>query len=446
MLNWDGSVYSATTNTYNARNQVKLVRQWTGPENGGGVFQDTTQSYDGYGRLQSKHLPQQNTGTATTWTYNADDTLNSVTDARGASATYTYNNGRHLVNIIQYTAPSGVAGTTNATFAYDAAGNRTSMDDGMGSQSYAYDQLSRMTSETRTFTGVGSYMLSYAYNLAGELTSITDPTNSTINYNFDAAGRLSQITGSNNLYGSVATYASSFSYRASGTIKGLTYGNNYTMSASYDSVLRPTRFQVTAAGGQADVIKNDYSYYDDGNPKYMHNWLDERFDRAYGYDHRTMLKEAFSGSEAGDFVNNTSTPGATGPYRQIYQYDAFGNMTRRDNRFWSQSDVFTASYSNHRRTEAGYQYDADGNLLQDPDVTYGYDAAGNEYFSKQPRAGCWLHNLFRWRWPNGEKDPNLFWHHGRDNLLPAFKRPWRPRCYGIECAGAETSGVRVCRW
>ncbi len=377
VLNTDNSVYSAAVNTYNARDQVTLVRQWAGPENGGGVFQDTTQSYDGYGRLQSRHLPQQNAGAATTWTYNADDTIHSMTDARGASATYTYNNGRRLVTKIEYSAPTGVTATATAEFAYDAAGNRTSMDDGMGSQTYTYNQLSRITSEVRTFNGVsGSFTLSYGYNLAGALTSITDSTNSTINYSFDAIGRLSQITGSDTLYGGVSTYASSFSYRASGSIKGLTYGNNYTLSATYDSVLRPTRFQVTRPTG-ADVIKNDYSYYDDGSPKFMHDAVDDRFDRSYGYDHRTMLKEAFSGSEARDFVNNTTTSGWTGPYHQVYQYDAFGNMTQRDSRFWSETDVFTASYSNHRRTETGYTYDADGNLIQDPDVSYGFDAAGN---------------------------------------------------------------------
>jgi YD repeat-containing protein len=384
ILNPDGTVYSTTTATFNARDQATLIRQWEGVENGSGVHQDTTQSYDGFGRLQSKHVPQQDANTFTTWTYNADDTLHSVTDARGASATYTYNNGRHLPTLIQYTAPTGISATGDVSYEYDGARNRTSMGDEMGTVTYTYDKLSRVTSEMRTFSGVGSFTLGYDYNLAGQVTSITDPTNSTIDYDFDKLGRLDSITGSNNLYANVQTYASGFTYRASGGIKGLTFGNNFTMSASYDSVLRPTSFKVTAPGGQADIIKNDYTYYDDGKPKYLHDWLDERFDRAYGYDHRALLKQAFSGSEARDLVNNTTTPGATGPYWQLYQFDAFGHMTRRDNRFWSQSDVYTASYANNRRTETGYHYDADGNLIQDPDVIYGYDAVGNNVALNNP--------------------------------------------------------------
>src|SRR6185369_1354443 len=63
ILNWQGgSVYSTIVNTYNARDQVTQVRQYAGPE-GSGIYQDTSMTYDGYGRLQTKHVPEQNTGT-----------------------------------------------------------------------------------------------------------------------------------------------------------------------------------------------------------------------------------------------------------------------------------------------------------------------------------------------------------------------------------------------
>src|SRR5437588_597736 len=58
ILNWNGSVYSTTTNTLNARDQIAQVRQ---TDNSSGTYQDTTMNYDGYGRLQTKHVPEQNT-------------------------------------------------------------------------------------------------------------------------------------------------------------------------------------------------------------------------------------------------------------------------------------------------------------------------------------------------------------------------------------------------
>lgn len=92
-------------------------------------------TYDGYGRLKTRHVPEQNAGTATTWDYNPDDTIQKVTDARGASQTLSYNN-RHLVTGITYSAPSGIPVPGAASFSYDAAGNRTSMADGTGSLTY----------------------------------------------------------------------------------------------------------------------------------------------------------------------------------------------------------------------------------------------------------------------------------------------------------------------
>ena len=140
-------------------------------------------NYDGYGRLRTKHLPEQlvdpnNSASTdhTTWAYNDDDTVHKITDARGASATYGYNNNRRLVNSITYYAPTGVVATADVSFTYDAASNRTSMTDGSGTITYGFDQLSRLTSESRTFTGptdstglTGSFAIGYGYNLANDL-------------------------------------------------------------------------------------------------------------------------------------------------------------------------------------------------------------------------------------------------------------------------------------
>ena len=74
-------------------------------------------------------------------------------------------NARGLTTSILYTAPSGVETTPNVSFSYDANGNRETMTDGAGSVTYLYDTLSRMFSETRTFTGLsGSFPLSYEYH------------------------------------------------------------------------------------------------------------------------------------------------------------------------------------------------------------------------------------------------------------------------------------------
>ncbi|HEU4769410.1 MAG TPA: DUF4214 domain-containing protein, partial [Pyrinomonadaceae bacterium] len=162
VLNWNGSVYSSRNNTYNARDQISNIKQYQGADTSG-VYQEILRTYDGYGRLATQKDPIQTT--ATTYTYNAADQPLTITDARGATQTFTYNN-RNLPTQISYS--NFWQPLTAVTVGYDAAGNRTLMTDGTGSRTFQYNQLSQLTSETRQFTGLsGSFTLSYEYNLAG---------------------------------------------------------------------------------------------------------------------------------------------------------------------------------------------------------------------------------------------------------------------------------------
>jgi YD repeat-containing protein len=361
ILNWqNGSVYSATVNTYNARDQVTQVRQYAGPESSG-TYQDTTMTYDGYGRLKTKHVPEQNVGSNTVWNYNGDDTIQSITDARGAAATYAYNN-RHLVMGITYSVPPGsqIPVPAATSYSYDSASNRTAMTDALGTVSYEYDQLSRLKSETRGFTGVGNYKIDYQYNFANDLKSITDPLNSTINYTRDNAGRLTAIARTGQ------TFASGIAYRASGSMKYMLYGDNSSMNVTFNSRMRPATFTIPGR------ISKTYAYNNDGTLRFSSDLTDHRFDRSYSFDHVGRLKAALSGAEArGEGATNNR------PYNQTYGYDPFSNLNQRTVRTWWEFGTMSASYANNR--QQGYLYDADGRLLT-ANESYSYDAAGRNNF------------------------------------------------------------------
>ncbi|MGZ5483994.1 MAG: hypothetical protein ACXWID_18710, partial [Pyrinomonadaceae bacterium] len=291
-----------------------------------------------------------------------------VTDARGASATYSYNNNRHLVNTITYSAPGGITPTSNVTFGYDAAGNRTSMTDGLGSVSYQFNSLSRTTSEGRTFNdpnnpvmnGV-SKTISYDYNLAGQVTSITDPFNATINYGYDTAGRLSSVSGTS--FAGVTTYATSAQYRAWGALKSLNYGNNRTLTAGYNLRLQTTGFQIP------NVLNKTYQYFADGKLRYSQDLIDDRFDRSYAYDHMSRIANALSGPEArGEPYSDNR------PYTQNFGYDALNHLTSQTGQHWSEaSNPSYSSFINNRSDSFGY--DAEGNVVTG-NATYSYNSAG----------------------------------------------------------------------
>lgn len=386
VLNWDGTVYSTSVTSYNARDQVTNVKQYQGTD-ASGVYQESWMTYDGHGRLSTSHVPEQrdqnNLPLTTSYTYWGDDTINVVTDARGATTTYGYNN-RRLITAITYTAPSGVTNASAVTLSYDAAGNRTGMTDGMGSISYQYDQLSRLSSETRSFTNVGSFTLSYAYNLAGGLTSVTDQWGVQAGYGYDHTGRLTGVTGSG---GGATTYASNMQYRAWGALKHMTYGNNLNLDLAFNNRLQATLYDLKTQAG-ARVMGREYSYgpVNDGRVKYSHDLVSSNLDRTFTFNHTGQLNSA----KAGVPQNNGSY--YSGPFEQGYTKDVWGNLTGRTWRTfqttWTpygtytypQQNSYNESYVNNRNTATGWLYDAEGNLLTSTGggqtLQYTYDSAG----------------------------------------------------------------------
>jgi YD repeat-containing protein len=410
IVSWEGgSVYSATVHTYNARDQVKLIRRFAGAAPAdvsdlscpSGTCQKTEMTYDGYGRLKTKHTPAQQTDPNNpastdhvTWEYNGDDTIQQVTDPRGTVATYTHNN-RHLVTGVSYsllsgvptTGPSGVAASASVTFSYDAAGNRKTMTDGMGHVNYNYDQLSRLTSELRHFSNLsgsstgGNYTLTYTYNLGNELTSVTDPNGAQVSYNFDAAGRLSSVSGTPF---SVSTFVSNIQYRAWGAPKSVLHGNGRTAASTYDARMRISSYQLTIVPQDSLKLRNEYEYYADGRLKKMTDLDDHEptiigapdtarhFSRIYDFDHAGRLSRAKGIKPSGVEEDR--------PFTQSYSYDAFDNLTQRSGKYYYQQPATSdsAPFTNNRRL--GSDYAADGQEIRSTSNgmvrDWTYDAAG----------------------------------------------------------------------
>jgi RHS repeat-associated protein len=374
-LNWDQSVYATTTYTYNARNQITQSSQ---------AGQLRTFEYDGFGRLWKRTTPEQG---LTTFTYNMDDTVYQVKDARNVIQTFSYNN-RRLLTSINYNVTGDTTGLTaatpNVTFSYNSAGNRTQMTDGLGSVAYNYNALSQLSSETRTFTGVNSFTLTYSYDLGGQLLSLTNSVNgSQVGYGYDHSTRVSGITGTG--YGGVSTYASTIRYRAWNGLKSASYGNGRALSVSYDNRMRPTQWSIP------NVMRWNYFYgyfnENTGRVTYAQNLDDATLDRSYDYDHVGRLIEARTASEArGHLIGQGGTQ--DGPYAHSYRYDQMGNMWYRVGwggwfNPWLEQ---WPNYVNNRLTanpwtSASMSYDAAGNLTNDGYQSYTYDATGQQTYA-----------------------------------------------------------------
>ncbi|NOT49244.1 MAG: hypothetical protein HOP17_16055 [Acidobacteria bacterium] len=378
-MKWDGTTaYTTTEQKFNGRDQVLKTIQTDNVSNPIKT-QEVTMTYDGHGRMKTRHYPIEDANTYTDWIYNADDSIQQIIDPRLAITNFTYGDPRGLTTQVSYSVPNGstipVTPTTN--FTYDNLGNRTSMTDGSGTHAYAYDQLSRLTSETKTFTGLsGNFTTSYSYQISGKLKSVTDAFGADVYYNDDKAGRTTSITGTDFL--DVTTYASNIKFRAFGGVKEMTYGSsdNSVVSYQFDNRLRVSSSQSTSSVQSGGFVrKANYEYLADGNMKKADNIVDHRFDQTNRYDFAGRL----TSNEFGIVTNsqNEQVPA----YAQTISYDAFSGMTARNTGIWGGSGGFAATYVNGRKQNSNEIYDASGNIVDKTTTStvyerWKFDAAG----------------------------------------------------------------------
>ncbi|MBK9171732.1 MAG: lipid II-degrading bacteriocin [Chloracidobacterium sp.] len=242
-----------------------------------------------------------------------------------------------------------------------------------------------MTAETRDFTDTlanapnGVFRLEYTYTQGGQLKSLKDPYGEQINYAHDKLSRLSTVTGSS--FGGVTSYASSPHYRAWGGLQSLSFGNATSMSVEFDTRLRPAAFELVKSGQQDPIMEKTYEYHSDGRLRKLSDAVDDRFDRLNEYDQMGRITSARTGLEARGGTPTTQPEIEAIPYRQSYEYNAFGNTTERVNDMWGTHN-FSAerTFVNNRiqnQSQTVWEYDADGRITDNGGATLStYNAAG----------------------------------------------------------------------
>lgn len=131
------------------------------------------------------------TGQRWTTSYDPAGNVSSETDGNGnatpapgdGTTSYTYDRAGRLIGIDYSDA------TPDVSFAYDAAGNRTQMTDGAGTETRDYDAADRLLSVAR-----GQDTFSYLYDQAGNVTRRTYPGGGPADYAYDDESRLASVT------------------------------------------------------------------------------------------------------------------------------------------------------------------------------------------------------------------------------------------------------------
>jgi len=328
----------------------------------------TAYVYDDFARMQSQTSPVSGT---TTYAYDLAGNLVSSTDANGATTTRNYD------ALGRVSAASSVCSGWDAeeiTWSYDdptpgrnGIGRLTTMIDPSGATEYSYERRGLLRSENRVIAN-SSEML-YEYDAAGNRTRLDD-----LDYTYDFAGRPLTVTRRPDCeLCPPVPIVTSASYLPFGPETELTYGGVRQVKL-YDGRYRITENKLLGPAGSAIA---DYTYSSDanGNMTAISNIIDPSLNRAFAYDDLNRLTTANTGTGlwgngafSYDAMGNllTSTIGSwtesftyTGSTPRIatnvaqgrsttVEYDAAGNETSAS--FWPRPGDSTFASANMSRS------------------------------------------------------------------------------------------------
>jgi RHS repeat-associated protein len=361
-----------TVYTYDALDDLATVVQ--------GGSHNRTFVYDSLRRLTSSTNPESGT---VTYTYDADSNVITKEDARSITITYAYD------ALNRMTGKTYSNSDPSVTYSYDQSGclglsacynvgRRTGMTDAAGSESWAYDSMSRELAEQRTTNSIAN-TTAYTYNLDGTLAKLTYPSGTVLTYETNAA---EQPTMANT---SSIKYVTAASYSPAGVLSSLTADDELlTSTMYYNTRLQPCRISVKSSGiaptscTDTSNIGNilDYTYNfslgtsDNGNVMGITNNVDTTRSQSFTYDHLNRILTA-----------ETASTFATSPancWGESYTYDEWANLTAIGVASTSYNgctqESLSVTVTNNRISSFGFGYDASGNLANVGHPMYKWNA------------------------------------------------------------------------
>jgi RHS repeat-associated protein len=193
-------------------------------------------------------------------------------------------------------------------YTYDAEGRIATLRDENHTAPntfYTYDAAGRLR-EVRQVLASGFVTTRYAYDLHGNLTSVTDPNGNVTTYVYDDFGQmLSQM--------SPVTGTTTYTYDLAGQLIGTTDANGATTTRTYDSLGRVlSSTSAKASASEAVTWTYDTSAFGIGAVAMM---TDPTGGTTYAYERRGLL------------IREQKSIGAA-TYVTLYRYDRDGNRSR----------------------------------------------------------------------------------------------------------------------
>ena len=344
------------------------------------VFQGQQQRlyvYDSLGRITSSTTPEAG---AVNFTYTDFGSLATRTDARTVTTAYQYDPLHRLIGT-SYILPSGGSVSpmpnvctpsggqpANMCLSYGNSasannnGRLVQMTDPAGSESYTYDIYGRVTQVQKSVPGT-TYALTYQYNLLNELTQVSYPSGRVFQQQMDAVGRLNRLQsgGVNFLTIDPADYNAAFQPTR------LTLGNGVQAAMSYNSRSQLASLAYTSGAG---TLMNLTYAYTGGSVTGNNAQIQSITDSADPGRTESFTYDAWGRLRTAQTAGSTKYPA----WGLSWDYDRYGNRKAQNVTAGSAfSNQVTPDPATNRLTDAGYAYDASGNMTSDGSNALTYD-------------------------------------------------------------------------
>lgn len=199
-----------------------------------------TNTHTTYDVLNRPWIVEDALGNQTVTLYNALGYRVVMTDGNEAITTYGYD-GLNRLETVNYLADGIVV-----TYEYDALGNRKVMTDDLGTTSYDYDALYRLTEVIDPFNAT----VEYGYDKVGNRTSLTYPDSRMVTYTYDFDNRLETVLDWD-------TGTTTYEYDLAGRLITTTLPSGVVSVNSYDDANRLTNLSHTSSN---DVLIANFAY------------------------------------------------------------------------------------------------------------------------------------------------------------------------------------------
>ena len=331
------------------------------------------------------------------YAYDANGNLTDKTDPRGVVSTYTYDalNRNTTINYSDTTINPDVkrfydgAANGKGRFWYFYSGGDYSTGANVDHTAVdSYDALGRPLVQRQLFklnnVWSGPYQTTRGYTLAGGVKTQTYPSQHSVTYNYDSAGRLGDRDATNLAFrgnlgdGVLRTYAKGVAYSSWSSLSREQYGTNTSVYHKLHYNIRGQLCDVRASnvnddmGGELGALVNHYSTTwqfcgsgtdNNGNVLMSQTIINSVFfEDRYAYDALNRL------TSVSEFLNGSTSSGS-----QQYNYDRWGNRNITPS---SPALGFNTSFEKEDATNRLY---APGDLaLVESARRIRYDAAGNQ--------------------------------------------------------------------